>query len=100
MAKSLTALASKPQLVKITLDSEEIVSKYEEPLEFYLYDRLPVGVFIEIANKLTTDYTAAVTQMADMILDEQGNSVCKDGMVLPSEIMSEAIAKVIEQLGK
>ena len=100
MAKTLTQLAAKPQLIKITLNDPAIIEKYEDELEFYIYDRQPIEKFITIATKMNSDYTSAVGMMNDLILNEDGTQVCKDGLVLPSDVMSLAIQKVIEQLGK
>jgi hypothetical protein len=100
MAKTLTQLAAKPQLIKITLNDAAIIEKYEDELEFYIYDRQPIEKFIKIATTMNTDYTSAVGMMNDLILNEDGSQVCKDGLVLPSDVMSLAIQKVIEQLGK
>jgi hypothetical protein len=100
MAKTLTQLAAKPQLIKITLNDPAIIEKYEDELEFYIYDRQPIEKFIKIATTMNTDYTSAVGMMNDLILNEDGSQVCKDGLVLPSDVMSLAIQKVIEQLGK
>ena len=100
MAKSLTQLATKPQLMMIVLDSEEIIEQYGEELEFYIWDRQPIAKFMSIASTMNTNYTEAVGMMNDLILDETGAPVCRDGMVLPSTVMSFAIQKVIEHLGK
>ena len=100
MAKSLTQLAAKPQLIKIVLDSAEIVEQYGEELEFYIWDRQPIAKFMTIASTMNSNYTEAVGMMNDLILDEEGQSICRDGMVLPSTVMSFAIQKVIEHLGK
>ena len=39
----LKELATKPQLVKIVLDDEAIIKEYNEPLEFYVYDKQPLA---------------------------------------------------------
>ena len=100
MAKSLTGLAAKPKLIKITLDSDEIKEKYGDELDFYIYDRQPMDLFVQIATKLNSDYSEAVTMINNLILDEKGKPICTDGMVLPPDVTSNAIQKVIEQLGK
>ena len=100
MAKSLGSLAAKPQLIKVVLDSAEIVEKYGEELDFYVYDRQPMDVFVQIATKLNSDYTGAVALINGLILDEKGKPVCSEGSMLPPDVASAAIQKVIEQLGK
>lgn len=100
MALNLKTLAAKPQLIKIVLDGDEIKEQYGDELEFYIYDRQPIDKFIKIASTMNTDYTTAVGMMNELILDEDGKPVCKDGLVLPSGVMSLAIQKVVEHLGK
>lgn len=96
----LKDLAAKPKLIPITLDSEDIIAQYGEALEFYVWDRQPIQKFIKVATTMNTDYAEAVSMMNEMILDEDGKAVCKDGFTLPSGVMTAAIHKVIEQLGK
>jgi hypothetical protein len=96
----LKDLAAKPKLIPILLDSTEIVEQYGEALEFFIWDRQPIQNFIRIATTMNTDYAEAVTMMNEMILDDEGKAVCGDGNTLPSAVMTAAIHKVIEQLGK
>jgi hypothetical protein len=96
----LKDLAAKPKLIQISLDSPETIELYGEPLEFWIWDRQPIQNFIKVATTMNSDYAAAVVMMNDMILDEDGKLVCKDGFTLPSSVMTAAIHKVIEHLGK
>lgn len=96
----LKDLAAKPKLIPIQLDSAEIVEQYGEALEFFIWDRQPIQKFIRIATTMNTDYAEAVTMMNEMILDDEGKAVCSEGNTLPSAVMTAAIHKVIEQLGK
>ena len=96
----LKDLAAKPKLIPISLDGADIVEQYGEALEFYIWDRQPIQKFIKIATTMNTDYAEAVSMMNEMILDEDGKVVCKDGIALPSGVMTAAIHKVIEHLGK
>jgi hypothetical protein len=96
----LTQLASKPQLIKIVLDDEQIQEKYGESLEFWIHDRQPIDKFIKIATTLSTDYTAAVGMLNDLILDETGAPVVQGDLALPNDLVSKVIQKVVEYLGK
>ena len=35
-----------------------------------------------------------------MVLDEDGNKILKDELVLPTKVMTSVIARVVETLGK
>ena len=41
----LAELAAEPKLIPITLDDADIVEKYGEPLEFWIWDRQPIDSF-------------------------------------------------------
>lgn len=96
----LTALTAKPKLIKMTLDDEEIIKEYGEALEFHIYDRQPMDQFVRLAQMKPEDFQDMVTMVNSMVLDEDGNPVVKDDLVLPTGIMTKVIGKVVETLGK
>jgi len=100
MAIQLNKLAAKPQLMKVVLDTDDIKEKYGDSLEFYIYDRLQMSEFIGIATMLEANYGEALVKLETLILDEKGHPVMKDGMVLPPDVITGAITKIVEQLGK
>jgi hypothetical protein len=97
---NLTQLAAKPQLIKMTLDDETIVSKYGEPLDFWIYDRQPIEQFIKIATMKDQNYDDMIHIIKDMILNEAGEPVIQPGTNLPTDVFTKVIAKVVESLGK
>ena len=96
----LTQLAAKPQLVKITIDDEEIVKEYGEALDFWIYDRQPIEKFIKLATVKDDNMMEIVGMINEMILDEDGTHIIKDGLSLPTQVMTKVVAKVVEKLGK
>lgn len=100
MALQLTQLASKPQLIKITLDQPEIVEKYGDSLEFYIYDRQPIDQFIKMATIGNDNYGEMIKMVNALVLDEQGNPAVKEDESLPNDVMMLAINAVVERLGK
>jgi len=100
MALKLTQLASKPQLIKLTVDNEEIVKTYGDELEFWIWDRQPIDQFIKMATTGAGDYAEMIRMVNDLILDEEGNKVIKEGEALPNDVMIIVINKVVERLGK
>jgi hypothetical protein len=96
----LSQLAAKPQLIKVTLDDEDVIEAYTDALEFWVYDRQDMDTFVKLAT-LDAEEFGKITEIVNkMILDEEGNQIVKDGMVLPTNIMMKAIQKVVEVLGK
>jgi hypothetical protein len=96
----LTQLAAKPQLVKIELNDEDVVKEFGEALEFWIWDRQPMDKFIRLAQMKGEDMSELIAAVNDMVLDEEGNPVVKDGLVLPTNVMTKVIGKVVETLGK
>jgi|TARA_R110000803_G_scaffold135387_2_gene202394 hypothetical protein len=95
----ITELTAKPTLTKIILDDEELVTKYGEEIEFWVWDRQPLEKYVAMAQN--GGDTGAVMDLAkDMILDEKGNLVMEGDNTLPSDIAMRALTKVIETLGK
>ena len=95
----LKDLSQKPQLIKITIDKEELVDKYGDALEFHIYDRQPLDVFSKLMNA-QEDMAGGTEMIQDMILDEDGNPVVEEGNILPLDVLIEAVRLVSESLGK
>lgn len=96
----LTQLAAKPQLVKIEITDEDVVKEFGEALEFWIWDRQPMDRFVKLAQMKGEDMSELIEAVNDMVLDEEGNPIIKDGLVLPTNIMTKVIGKVVETLGK
>jgi hypothetical protein len=96
----LTQLASKPQLIKITLDTPEIREKYNDELEFWIMDRQPIEQFIKMATLGADNYGEMIRMVNALVLDEQGCPAIKDGEALPNDVMMLVIGAVVERLGK
>ena len=96
----LSELAQKPQLQKITITNEAIVDKYGEELEFYIYDRQPLDIFTKMADLGEANAGEYIHVLKDIILDEHGSPVCSDDMVLPIDVLTEALKLIGEHLGK
>lgn len=100
MALKLTQLAGKPKLKKVLVDEESIVAEFGEPIEFWIWDRQPIDKFVSLATLQVDDFGSLVKAVNEMILDEEGNPVLKDGESLPTNVMTRVINKVVETLGK
>jgi hypothetical protein len=96
----LTQLAAKPQLVKIELTDEDVIREFGEALEFWIWDRQPMDKFVRLAQMRGEDMGELITAVNEMVLDEEGNPVIKDGLMLPTNVMTKVIGKVVETLGK
>lgn len=96
----LDKLVRKPQLVEVTIDSEEMIAEYGEPLTFHTWDRQPMDVFLKMATASGTDYASLVMMVRDLILDEHGKPMLTGELTLPPKVTLAVIAVVVEGLGK
>lgn len=95
----LAQLASKPTLVKITIEDEATLKEYGEAIEFYMYDRQDMNSFMKMAS-LTENDIAGITEMvADLVLDEKGNKILVDGVSLPMTVMLKVVEAAVNSLG-
>jgi hypothetical protein len=96
----LNQIAAKPKLITITLDDEEIVKEFGEPVEFQTWDRQPLEVFMKLASANQQDQTQMINIVRTLILDEDGKEIINDENMLPTNLLIKAIAKIVEKLGK
>lgn len=97
---NLKQLAKKPQLVKITIDDEDLVKEFGEPIEFWTWDRQPMEIFLKLSTVNAQDPSSIIASVRDLILDEDGNPVLTGDVGLPTNVMMRVITKVVEGLGK
>lgn len=96
----LSQLAAKPQLTEVTLDDEDIVKEFGEPLTFWTWDRQPIGVFMQLSNITEEKEVGVFDIIRKLILDEEGKEIISDDNTLPTNVLMKAITKVTELLGK
>lgn len=96
----LTQLAAKPQLIKLTLDDEDIRTKYGDALEFWIYDRQPMSQFVKLAQMKSDNFGEVIEVINSMVLDEDASPIIKDGLVLPTDVMTRVVNLIVETLGK
>lgn len=97
----LSQLSAKPVLVKITLEDDEILSEYDEAIEFYTWDRQPMDIFMKLASVDSNSVNSSIIGIVrTLILDEEGKEILSKDNMLPPKILMKAIMKVSEMLGK
>jgi hypothetical protein len=96
----LTDLAKKPTLIKMTLDDEDVVKQYGEPLEFYSYDRQPMDQFLKFAQGAAKDENVIMEAIRTMVLDENGDPAIPEGYSLPGGILMKTVNLIVNNLGK
>jgi len=96
----LKELATKPQLIEVSIDKEEIVEKYGDSISFFMQDKIPLEQYTKMASLDHSDVGQLIDMMKDLILDETGLPVMVDGNILPMDVLNAAVEKVTDSLGK
>lgn len=96
----LAQIAKKPQLTLMSLDDEETVKEFGEPLEFYTWDRQPMDMFLRLSTVDPNNQSAIISAVKELVMDDKGNKVLDGEEVLPTHIMLRVMTKVVEGLGK
>lgn len=97
----ITQLAQKPHLIQVSLDSDSMLKKYGDTVDFFCWDRISASDFIQI-NLLSnhSDPQHVSDTMSKFILDEHGDPVITKDTQLPLDILFEAIGAISKRLGK
>jgi hypothetical protein len=96
----LSQLSAKPKLIEVTLDDEETVKEFGEPITFHTYDRQPMETFVKLANMSAGDSGNIIEIVKTLILDDKGKQILRDDNMLPTNVLMKAISKVTDLLGK
>lgn len=95
----ITQLSAKPTLVEFTIDDAQIVQKYGEAITFWSWDRQPLDIFMKLAAATESNVTSVITIVKDLLLDESGQPILRDGNMLPTDVLMAAITKITTTLG-
>ena len=96
----LSQLTAKPQLIEVSIDDEDTIKEFSEPITFHTWDRQPMDVFMKLANATSNDTSSIIGIVKTLILDEKGKEILKDDAMLPTHVLMKAITKVTDLLGK
>jgi hypothetical protein len=95
----LEALATKPKLQKITINDEDIVGKYGDEVDFWIYDRHDMDLYLRMSQVNSTDIAAISAVTREIVLREDGTPVLNEDEVLPPDMMLKVIEKAIQTMG-
>lgn len=96
----LSQIASKPKLTKIVLDSQSILDQYEDKLEFWTWDRLPLDTFMKMASADSENIDEIFELVKPLIMDEDGKVIIDGEVTIPNSVLIEAMNKLMDVLGK
>jgi len=96
----INQLAAKPQLIKITLDDQEVIDATGESVDFWTWDRQPLDKFMKLASVKADNPGELIDLVRTLILDEEGKEVITAETMIPTGVLVKAIGKIVETLGK
>jgi hypothetical protein len=97
----IKSLATKPKLIRLELDSPEIVEQYEEPIVFYMHDHLALNTYFEFYKlQQNQDVDRLVDLIKSIIKDSDGNAALEADQILPVDVTLAILYKVNDYLGK
>lgn len=94
----LNQIAKKQTLIKVVLEDEKVVELYGEPVEFWMWDRQDVPVFLKMAQ-LKKNETEIMNLLREIILDEGGKPMLRENEVLPIEVVNPLVMAIMNHLG-
>lgn len=94
----LSQLAETPKLLHLQLDSEDIVAKYGEPVEFWMYDRQSIPTYMKLSS-ISNDTAELIDAVRQLVMTREGKPMLKEDQTLPFDIMTAMIQKVVTELG-
>jgi len=98
---NIKEFASKPTLIEIIIDDQDLVEKYGEPITFFTYNIVRMSTYFDFFNaRSKSEFNNLDKMMKSMILDKDGNQVLADDEDLPIDIAAAVINKIGEILGK
>lgn len=99
--KSISEFATKPQLIEVQLDMEEIVKTYGDSISFWMMDHVDIGTYFDFfKNQSENNGSEMNVIMRKIILNAEGKPIMADDEILPVDIGIAALTKINEILGK
>lgn len=94
----LSKIATTPKLECLTLDSEQIIEAYGEPIEFWIYDRQDIPTYLRL-SEIKGNTAGLIEIVKTLIKDSKGKPALSADQELPVDVMVALIEKVVAYLG-
>ena len=98
---NINELAKTPELIKVTLDSEDLLTTYGEPIDFWMKDMVDINTYFDFFKSQTAEEGEKLNLLLrKIILKEDGSPSLLEDEGLPIDIAVAALSKINETLGK
>jgi hypothetical protein len=97
----ISTLTKKPQLIQLSLDDEDTVAIFGEPVNFWMMDNLGITTyfnFYKLQQEQNDDLLYAL--LRQLILTADGKPAIAADEMLPVNLVVALLVKITEYLGK
>lgn len=95
----LSELVQEVKFIKLSLNDEDTVKEYGEPVDFWSPDRVAVNKYLELHATMGKDQARTVEIMKTLMLKEDGSPIMTGNLVPPVKLMIKAMSIVLANLG-
>lgn len=97
----ISKFAKKPELIKMEINDEDIVSQYGDSISFYIYDNVDISTYFDFYKvQQQQDGVKLQELMRKIILKDDGTPALAADEMLPMDLTLAALVKINENLGK
>ncbi len=98
---NLQSLAKKAQLVKLTLDSEEIVKEYGDSIDFYISDDVSLQQYFDFYKlQGVSNFDGLLKLVRSLLKNEDGLPVLAADETLPVLLQAKVLERVANFLAE
>jgi len=98
---NIQQFAKKPELIKVEITEEAIVSTYDEPVSFWIYDNVDIATYFDFFKSQSEgDGDKIYAILRKLVKDEQGNACIPEDHILPVDLAIACLTAINERLGK
>lgn len=98
---NISDFAKKPELLKVTLDDEDLVKTYGTTIDFWMLDFVDITTYFDFFKSQSDNEGDKLNVLLrKIILKEDGTPSLQTDEALPIDISVAALTKINETLGK
>lgn len=97
----ITKLAKKPQLVKLDITDDDIVTSYGDTITFYMIDQMDISTYFNFYRLQQNENGDLLNELLrKLILKEDGEPALGEDEVFPVDLILAILVRINEFLGK
>ena len=89
---NITKLKLRPKLIKVTIDTPDVLATYGEAIDFHMYDHYDLGFYMELNKRINNnDESGLIDLIKSNILTSKGLPALKTDETLPLDVMTAIV---------